>query len=231
MQTGNQDPRARDSQKTREAILDAAEEVFAEHGFAGARIDSIARTSGYNSGLIFRYFGDKLGLYAEVLKRADREVDELLARVFTPWLENETAFSQARQFRALLETMIQTFFDYLLAHPRLVRILTWEMADGWQMLARITSQLPAGNSEQFATLFSKAWKAGLLRSAFLPKIQFSLVLQMCQTFLASLPVYRILLPDEKLASGESLARVREYLIDFMVAGMMADPERAKSLIP
>ena len=166
-----------------------------------------------------------------MLKRADREVDELLARVFTPWLENETAFSQARQFRALLETMIQTFFDYLLAHPRLVRILTWEMADGWQMLARITSQLPAGNSEQFATLFSKAWKAGLLRSAFLPKIQFSLVLQMCQTFLASLPVYRILLPDEKLASGESLARVREYLIDFMVAGMMADPERAKSLIP
>lgn len=224
IETDSQDKKARDSQRTREAILDAAEAIFAENGFDGARTEIIAKTSGYNTGLIFRYFGDKLGLYAEVLKRADREVNELLARVFIPLLESETVVVQAHQFKSFLETMIQTFFDYLLEHPRLVRILTWEMAEGWQMFAKIVSQLPAGNGEQFETFFYKAWQAGLLRSDFLPKIQFSLALQMCQTYLAALPVYRILLPGEDLSSKESLAQAREYLINFIVAGMMADPK-------
>src|SRR6266480_8137081 len=99
-------------EKTRETILNAAETVFAEHGYDGARVDTIAEVSGYNKTLIFRYFGDKLGLYAQVLKRADREMGELLAYVFTPLLEDETAAFQAHRFRAFLETMIQTLFDY-----------------------------------------------------------------------------------------------------------------------
>jgi TetR/AcrR family transcriptional regulator len=224
IETENQDKRARDSQRTREAILDAAEAIFAEHGFDGARTEVIAKTSGYNTGLIFRYFGDKLGLYAEVLKCADREVNELLARVFTPLLESEIAVSQASQFKNFLETMIQTFFDYLLEHPRLVRILTWEMAEGWQIFSKISSRFPAGKGEQFETFFRKAWEARLLRSDFSPKIQFSLVLQMCQTYLASLPVYQILLSGEDLSFKESLAHAKEYLTNFIVAGMMADPE-------
>src|SRR6266568_7554784 len=81
--------RAHDAEGTREAILDAAEEVFAEHGFDGARIDAIAAASGYNKSLIFQYFDDKLGLYAEVTRRADREMSELQARLLAPLLEDE----------------------------------------------------------------------------------------------------------------------------------------------
>ena len=62
-------PAKRRSEITRLAILDAAEVVFSEHGFDGACIDAIAEGSGHNKTLIFRYFGDKLNLYAEVLKR------------------------------------------------------------------------------------------------------------------------------------------------------------------
>ena len=92
--------RARDAKGTREAILAAAEIVFAEHGFDGARVDTIASTSSYNKSLIGQYFGDKLGLYAEVIKRADREVDELLARAFAPLLADKTAASNAQRLRA-----------------------------------------------------------------------------------------------------------------------------------
>ena len=56
------EPGKRRGEITREAILMAAESVFAQHGFDGARIDTIADISGYNKTLIFRYFGDKLGL-------------------------------------------------------------------------------------------------------------------------------------------------------------------------
>ena len=213
----------RRGETTREAILTAAEVVFAEHGFDGARIDTIAEVSGYNKTLIFRYFGDKPGLYAEVLKRSDREANELLARVFAPLLEDETAASHAHQFRTFLETMMQTLFDYLLEHPRFVRILTWEMAEGWQTYAQIASQFPTEDVDQFETLFHKARSAGLLRSGFVPVIQLSTVGQMCLTYLASLPLYQVLLPEEDVSSVESRARAREYIVDFVVAGMMADP--------
>lgn len=212
--------KSRDAQKTREAILDAAEVIFSQHGFEGARIDTIAKASGYNTGLIFRYFGDKLGLYTEMIKRADKEVSGLISHAFAPLLEDETAAADGQWVKSFLKTMIQTFFDYLLEHPRLTRILTWEMADGWTILNKITSQLPAGNSGQFEIFFNKAWKAGLLRSDFIPKIQFSMIFQMCQIYLASLPVYQILLPGEDLSAVEAFTRAREYIVNFIVAGIM-----------
>jgi TetR/AcrR family transcriptional regulator len=62
--------RTHDAEGAREAILNAAEKVFAEHGFDAARIDAIAQESGNNKSLLFQYFGDKLALYAAVIRRA-----------------------------------------------------------------------------------------------------------------------------------------------------------------
>lgn len=88
--------------KTREAILTAAEFMFAEHGFDGARIDAIAEVSGFNKTLIFRYFGDKLGLYTAVLRRIDREVSLLQEQLLEPLLEDATIVDDAHHFRAFL---------------------------------------------------------------------------------------------------------------------------------
>lgn len=221
------EPEMRRGERTREAILTAAEAAFADHGFDGARIDSIAEASGYNKTLIFRYFGDKLGLYTEVLKRADRKSNELLAHVFAPLLEDETAATHAVQFRTFLEAMIQILFDYLLEHPRLVRILNWEMAEGWQTYTQIAAQFPNEDVNQFELLFQRAWDAGLLRSRFTPVVQMATVAQLCMTYLASLPLYQALLPNEDVTSGAVQAQARKYIIDFVVAGMMADPTGTK----
>jgi hypothetical protein len=50
---------------------------------------------------------------------------------------------------------------------------------------------------------------------------------MCLTYLASLPLYQLLLPEEDISSVESQACAREYLVDFVVAGMTADPAETK----
>ncbi|HET8578180.1 MAG TPA: helix-turn-helix domain-containing protein, partial [Methylomirabilota bacterium] len=55
--------RTYDAARTREIILDAAEALFAEHGFHGTSVDAIAVRSGYNKSLLFQYFRDKVGLY------------------------------------------------------------------------------------------------------------------------------------------------------------------------
>jgi len=215
--------RAHDAEGAREAILNAAEAVFAEHGFDGARIDVIAKASGYNSSLLFHYFGDKLSLYVEVVKRADREMTELQVRVLAPLLEDETVASNVHAFKALLEIIVTALFDYLIAHPRFMRMLLWEQAEGWQTFSRTVSQFDTEDADQFEALFRKARSAGLLRSDFVPLIQLSMVLQICLTYLTFIPLYQmVLLPGEDLFSAAALARAREYLVAFVVHGMMID---------
>ena len=59
----------RDLNRTREQIMAAAQKEFAEHGFAGARTDAIARRARVNERMIFYCFESKEGLYRAVLKQ------------------------------------------------------------------------------------------------------------------------------------------------------------------
>jgi TetR/AcrR family transcriptional regulator len=218
--------RMRDAERTRKVILDAAEVVFAEHGFDGARIDVIAHVSGYNKSLIGQYFGDKLGLYTEVLKRTDRDLHALQARIIAPLLEHGNGALQVQGFKAFLTTVVQTMFDYFLDHPHFQRMLTWEMAEGWQTYRQIVSQLQSEDAEQFQTLFQQAERAGLLRSGFTPLIQLAMITQICQSYLASLPLYQVMLPEKDVSSEQALSSAREHLVAFIVAGMTVDPQAA-----
>ena len=51
-------------------ILDAAEEIFAAHGFAAARTHKIGARAGVGKRMLFYYFPTKAGVYRAVLKRA-----------------------------------------------------------------------------------------------------------------------------------------------------------------
>ncbi len=63
------DERIRDAERSRAALLDAAEVEFAEKGLAGARVEAIATRAGLNKQLISYYFGGKAGLYDAILER------------------------------------------------------------------------------------------------------------------------------------------------------------------
>jgi AcrR family transcriptional regulator len=81
--------RRRDAERTRAALLDAALDVYAAKGRAGARVSEIAARAGVDKQLITYYFGGKDGLYQALLERwiaAEREfapphlpLDELVA--------------------------------------------------------------------------------------------------------------------------------------------------------
>ena len=219
--------RARDAAGARGVILDAAEAVFAEHGFDGARVDAIAAAAGYNKSLLFQYFGDKLQLYAQVLKRADDEANELRARVFAPLAADPALASDGRQLRSFLESAFGAIFDHLVARPRLLRILQWETAEGWQTYARITSAPEIDMAQQLEQLFDSAQRAGLLRSSFALAVQLTLALQICQTYLASIPLYQGLTPAQELSAPTELARARQFVVGLIVGGMLVDaPQRS-----
>src|SRR5258705_12507155 len=61
--------RARDPERTRGRILAAALQEFAAKGFAGARVARIARRARVNKRMLYHYFGNKDGLFREILGR------------------------------------------------------------------------------------------------------------------------------------------------------------------
>jgi len=77
--------RERNPDRSRERLLVAAVEEFSAKGYAGARVEAIARRAGLNKQLISHYFGGKEGLYravtAERRARLGGELDELAADV------------------------------------------------------------------------------------------------------------------------------------------------------
>ncbi len=70
-----------DGVETREAILAAAEQEFADKGFELASAREICRRAGANSALLSRYFGSKDALYRIVAKRLFGDLGAPLARL------------------------------------------------------------------------------------------------------------------------------------------------------
>lgn len=65
--------RAEQQQDTRRRLLDAAAEVFAEHGFDGASIDEISARAGFTRGAFYSNFSDKTDL---LITLCDRRIAE-----------------------------------------------------------------------------------------------------------------------------------------------------------
>jgi AcrR family transcriptional regulator len=74
-------PAAETSGTAREALLEAAIHEFAERGYEGVRLEHVAHRAGCNRALIYRYFGDREGLFQEALRAQFARRAELLDQV------------------------------------------------------------------------------------------------------------------------------------------------------
>lgn len=104
----------RDPDKTRTSILDAAEHLFASHGFNGVAMSEVAAAAGVTQSLIHHHFGSKAGLWSSVIERFDAAA----APSPPPTLDR-----QAR--REDLENLITSFFNLLRERPNLARLDAW----------------------------------------------------------------------------------------------------------
>jgi AcrR family transcriptional regulator len=70
-------PGKRDKEKRQRSLIDAANAVFAEHGYDAATTRAVAERAGCSEGLIHRYFGGKRGLLLAVMEsKAAAVLDE-----------------------------------------------------------------------------------------------------------------------------------------------------------
>lgn len=105
---------------SRERILAAAAEVFAEHGFDGAGVDEIARRAGVNKAMLYYHVGDKAALYGEVVSGFISSVEAVLTERVA------SAATPADKLRA----MQGTFLTLALQRPAYPQIMMREIAAG-----------------------------------------------------------------------------------------------------
>jgi len=112
-------------EKTRAAILAAAQEVFAQAGFGGARVEAIARRAGVNRASIFYYFEDKQDLYQTVLQTLVAPYLDDVRKVLSLGEQVTDAGSGVE----LIERGVSVAVDFLARKPDAARILLRELAD------------------------------------------------------------------------------------------------------
>ena len=110
----------RDKEVSMAALCDAAESLFAKHGFAGTTLDMLVKQSGVNRAMVAYYFGSKTGLYDAVIENLVRDVMEYVSSRVDPAADLETAF------RGYVEALCVAFS----ARPTFPAILLREYMSG-----------------------------------------------------------------------------------------------------
>ncbi len=110
-------PRSRKGEATRARLVDAAKEVFEEHGFGEAKIADIAKRAGLSShGAFYHYFESKEAVFAEVAE----QLDELLGE---PMQEVILARDQEADPRRRLVTALRQHLQRYQAEARIMGVI------------------------------------------------------------------------------------------------------------
>jgi AcrR family transcriptional regulator len=110
------EPRQRDADRSREAILAAAREEFATYGLGGARVDRIAERAEVNKRLLYYYFDDKDTLFRAVLEQAYLHIRAAEQQLHLTDLPPAEAVRKLTEFT----------WNYYLAHPEFLTLLNSE---------------------------------------------------------------------------------------------------------
>jgi AcrR family transcriptional regulator len=103
----------------RQALLDAAVQLFSERGFRGTGIIGLGKAVGLTHAGLLHHFGTKEQLLREVVAQRDRQQQEVLAAM------------GGRRGLAALRTILLTGDD-LVAHPTLARLFAVLVAENFQ---------------------------------------------------------------------------------------------------
>ncbi|MRI32734.1 hypothetical protein EOPP23_07005 [Endozoicomonas sp. OPT23] len=123
--------REQQSQLKQQVIFEAACHCFAEKGYNGTSVQSIAERAGVSKGLIFNYFRSKQKLFEQVLKHTMEQ-----------WYDMSMAYSVAEKSNDPIATLTRTLrapFDAMNKMPLLMAIISWDepmLHERWPMISQ-----------------------------------------------------------------------------------------------
>jgi AcrR family transcriptional regulator len=118
----------RPAKVTPEALLAAAAAEFSARGYAGARVDRIAKRAKANKAMLYYHFRSKQGLYRTLLRQTFTAAADQL----------RTVAAGAAPPQLKLEQIVASIASFVDAHPHFPAIMLREVAEGGVHLDRQT---------------------------------------------------------------------------------------------
>ena len=134
---GTRPERIRDAERSRAAILDAAEQLFAEQGFDATSLTQVGAAAGVSRGTPGYFFRSKADLYQAVLDRSFAEVREAVRA------GRARALASNESPETILAGAVSDYFDFLAARPNFVRLIEREALNGVRLPGGV-SHISAG---------------------------------------------------------------------------------------
>ncbi|MFT3921646.1 MAG: TetR/AcrR family transcriptional regulator [Myxococcales bacterium] len=120
-----------DGDRTRSAILRAAQALFVEHGFATTSMATVAKQAGVTKSLIHHHFGSKRELWDAVrdvvMEDYQRQQQEML--------------SQRAPDLSLVEDSFVVYFRFLQSNPDVMRLWNWMVIENDAQCASMSQAL------------------------------------------------------------------------------------------
>jgi TetR/AcrR family transcriptional regulator len=143
--------RLRDPERTREAILAAAEDLFARRGFAGTSLQQIGETAGVARSTPAYFFGNKAALYDAVLIRVIARAQETMARAYAEG-------DEAPSVEDAVESYVGAAIDFLAYDRNFVRLIQREALGEGSRVSQFFGRIV---EEGIVALAPAAEKAGI----------------------------------------------------------------------
>jgi AcrR family transcriptional regulator len=205
----------------RRAILDAAELLFAGHGFYGVTTRQVAAEAGVDTALIHYYFGAKRDLFDAVFARRAEILN-------TVRLEAMAAYEKSSGGQMTPQGVVAAFID-----PLIEMSLTGE--PGWKnyfRLVALVNNTPAWGGETMHRYFDPVVHQFIdtlrrvMPDAELPDLYWGYQFLTGSMMLALSETGRIDQLSEGLCRSTDLAAVRARLFDYCAAGFEAIVRRS-----
>lgn len=123
----------RNAARSRETILDAAEELFALQGYEGTSLNQVGMKAGVSRGTPGYFFGSKESLYQAVLERCFRRVRDAIRS------GRDRALASQEPSEVVLAGAVAEYFDFIMENPNFVRLMEREALSGAEQLNRLPS--------------------------------------------------------------------------------------------
>lgn len=198
---------------TRAQLLDAAERLFAEHGFRGTSIRAITDRAGANLAAVGYHFGSKAQLWAAVARRAIAPItaaqaaglDRLLARTPDPPVTD------------LVAAFAGPLFDETPGGARTARLIMTILSDPAEEMRTWPGPAEDSVRDRYRAAFARA----------LPELSAGELFFRMRGVLAVTAVDRVEVHNRRTPAGSPVAGdpARRWAITFLTAAMSAPATR------
>ncbi len=198
------------------AILDAAESLFARHGFTPTTVKAIGREAGVNPALLYYYFPDKARLYRAVLER----------RIGAFAHDLPASLPAGLPARDGIRRLLEAYAGMMRAAPEFPRLMARELADHEAAHALpFIREIAAGLFQRLCDLIRAGQRRGEIRADVEPRFAAVSTVAQVAWFFVAMPAVSRLLGHEGRVPTKQIERFTDHAVRFALAALESDQSR------